>query len=88
MIDRNLRVRALDARASSPKLLLGLRGPMTVDGAREVLEVRSRSRAFLGPQPPLERGGCPRVLHAAAWAASSLIGALSDWFGPASFFFE
>src|SRR3954464_845075 len=31
-IDRYLRVRALHARASSPKLLLGLRGAMTVDG--------------------------------------------------------
>ena len=50
-IDRYLRVRALHARASSPKSLLGLRGPMTVDGVREVLEVRSRQAGVEGVHP-------------------------------------
>jgi site-specific recombinase XerD len=50
-IDRYLRVRALHARASSPKLLLGLRGAMTVDGVREVLEVRSRQAGVEGVHP-------------------------------------
>ena len=50
-IDRYLRVRALHARASSPKLLLGLRGAMTVDGVREVLEVRSRQAGVAGVHP-------------------------------------
>jgi integrase len=38
-IDRYLRIRAQHAQAGSPRLLLGLRGAMTVDGVREVLEV-------------------------------------------------
>src|SRR3954452_9016810 len=50
-IDRYLRVRALHARASSPKLLLGLRGAMTVDGVREVLEVRGRQAGVDGVHP-------------------------------------
>jgi site-specific recombinase XerD len=40
-LDRYLRVRALHPYANSNQLLLGLRGPMTSDGAREVLNVRS-----------------------------------------------
>ena len=40
-LDRYLRVRALHPYASSPQLLLGLRGPMTADGVQEVLDVRS-----------------------------------------------
>jgi len=50
-IDRYLQVRALHARASSPRLLLGLRGAMTVDGVREVLEVRSRQAGVDGVHP-------------------------------------
>jgi site-specific recombinase XerD len=50
-IDRYLRIRALHARASSPKLLLGLRGAMTVDGVREVLEVRRRQAGVAGVHP-------------------------------------
>jgi site-specific recombinase XerD len=50
-IDRYLRIRALHARASSTRLLLGLRGPMTVDGIREVLEVRSRQAGVAGVHP-------------------------------------
>jgi site-specific recombinase XerD len=50
-IDRYLRVRALHARARSPKLLLGLRGAMTVDGVREVLEVRGRQAGVDGVHP-------------------------------------
>jgi site-specific recombinase XerD len=50
-IDRYLRVRALHGQASSPKLLLGLRGAMTVDGVREVLEVRSRRAGVDGVHP-------------------------------------
>ncbi|MGZ4641885.1 MAG: tyrosine-type recombinase/integrase [Blastococcus sp.] len=50
-IDRYLRIRALHARSDSPKLLLGLRGAMTVDGVREVLEVRSRQAGVAGVHP-------------------------------------
>src|SRR3954447_3916806 len=50
-IDRYLRVRALHARAASPRLLLGLRGAMTVDGVREVLEVRGRQAGVDGVHP-------------------------------------
>ncbi|WP_138734870.1 tyrosine-type recombinase/integrase [Modestobacter excelsi] len=50
-IDRYLRVRALHAHESSPRLLLGLRGPMTVDGAREVLNVRSAQAGLEGVHP-------------------------------------
>jgi integrase len=44
-------VRALHGQASSPKLLLGLRGAMTVDGVREVLEVRGRQAGVDGVHP-------------------------------------
>jgi integrase len=50
-LDRYLRVRALHPYASSPRLLLGLRGPMTVDGAREVLNVRSAQAGLDGVHP-------------------------------------
>jgi site-specific recombinase XerD len=50
-IDRYLRVRALHPHASSPRLLLGLRGPMTPDGAREVLNVRSAQAGIEGVHP-------------------------------------
>jgi site-specific recombinase XerD len=50
-IDRYLRIRALHAHASSPQLLLGLRGPMTTDGAREVLNVRSAQAGLEGVHP-------------------------------------
>jgi integrase len=50
-IDRYLRVRASHPYASSPQLLLGLRGPMTTDGAREVLNVRSAQAGLDGVHP-------------------------------------
>src|SRR3954469_25143344 len=50
-IARYLRIRALHAHASSPQLLLGLRGPMTTDGAREVLNVRSAQAGLDGVHP-------------------------------------
>lgn len=50
-IDRYLRVRALHPYTSSPRLLLGLRGPMTTDGAREVLNVRSAQAGVDGMHP-------------------------------------
>jgi site-specific recombinase XerD len=50
-IDRYLRVRALPPYASSPRLLLGLRGAMTTDGAREVLNVRSAQAGPTGVHP-------------------------------------
>ena len=40
-VDRYLRVRALHPYARSPKLLLGQRGAMTPDGARDVLHARA-----------------------------------------------
>jgi integrase len=40
-VDRYLRVRALHPHARSPRLLLGQRGPMTPDGARDVLNARA-----------------------------------------------
>ncbi len=50
-IDRYLRVRALHAHARSPKLLLGQRGPMTPDGAREVLYVRAAAAGLSNVHP-------------------------------------
>jgi site-specific recombinase XerD len=50
-IDRYLRIRAAHARAGSPRLLLGLRGAMTADGIRDVLEVRSRQAGVSGVHP-------------------------------------
>jgi site-specific recombinase XerD len=64
-IDRYLRVRALHARASSPKLLLRLRGAMTVDEIREVLEVRSRHAGVDGVHPHRFR----HTSRTAGWAA-------------------
>jgi integrase len=43
-VDRYLRVRALHPHARSPRLLLGQRGPMTPDGARDVLNARAAHR--------------------------------------------
>jgi site-specific recombinase XerD len=40
-----LRVRALHPHARSPRLLLGQRGPMTPDGARDVLNARAAAAA-------------------------------------------
>jgi site-specific recombinase XerD len=40
-VDRYLRVRALHPYALSSRLLLGQRGPMTPDGARDVLHTRA-----------------------------------------------
>src|SRR3954447_5982391 len=40
-VDRYLRMRALHPHARSPKLLLGQRGPMTPDGARDLLNNRA-----------------------------------------------
>jgi site-specific recombinase XerD len=40
-LDRYLRVRAQHPHARSPRLLLGQRGPMTPDGARDVLNLRA-----------------------------------------------
>ena len=40
-VDRYLRVRALHPHARSTRLLLGQRGPMTPDGARDVLHLRA-----------------------------------------------
>ncbi|WP_369253091.1 tyrosine-type recombinase/integrase [Geodermatophilus amargosae] len=40
-VDRYLRVRALHPYARSPRLLLGQRGPLTPDGARDVLHLRA-----------------------------------------------
>ena len=50
-VDRYLRVRALHPYASSTRLLLGFRGPMTTDGAREVLNVRSAQAGLTGVHP-------------------------------------
>src|SRR4051812_19481281 len=50
-IDRYLRVRALHSYATSAQLLLGLRGPMTTDGAREVLNVPSTQAGLDGVHP-------------------------------------
>jgi site-specific recombinase XerD len=50
-IDRYLRVRVLHPHASSTRLLLGLRGAMTTDGAREVLNVRSAQAGLTGVHP-------------------------------------
>jgi integrase len=40
-VDRYLRVRALHPHARSTRLPLGQRGPMTPDGARDVLHIRA-----------------------------------------------
>src|SRR4051795_4437083 len=47
-LDRYLRVRALHARAASPKLLLGLRGAMTVDGSARCSRCAAGRRGSTG----------------------------------------
>jgi site-specific recombinase XerD len=67
-IDRYLQVRVLHPSASSTRLLLGLRGPMTTDGAREVLNVRSALAGLTGVHPHRFRhtsptGGWPAAVR-------------------------
>jgi site-specific recombinase XerD len=48
---RYLRVRALHPHARSPRLLLGQRGPMTPDGARDVLNAHAAQAGVADVQP-------------------------------------
>jgi site-specific recombinase XerD len=50
-VDRYLRVRALHPHARSPRLLLGQRGPMTPDGARDVLNARAGAAGLTDVHP-------------------------------------
>jgi site-specific recombinase XerD len=50
-VDRYLRIRALHPYARSPKLLLGQRGPMTPDGARDVLHLRAAQAGVADVHP-------------------------------------
>ena len=50
-VDRYLRVRALHPHARSPRLLLGQRGPMTPDGARDVLNTRAAQAGLADVHP-------------------------------------
>ena len=50
-IDRYLRVRALHPYARSTRLLLGQRGPMTPDGARDVLHTRAGQAGVIDVHP-------------------------------------
>ena len=50
-VDRYLRVRALHPYARSPRLLLGQRGPMTPDGARDVLHLRAAQAGVADVHP-------------------------------------
>ncbi|MBB3082492.1 site-specific recombinase XerD [Geodermatophilus sabuli] len=50
-VDRHLRVRALHPYARSPRLLLGQRGPMTPDGARDVLHIRAAQAGVADVHP-------------------------------------
>ena len=50
-VDRCLRVRALHPHARSPKLLLGQRGPMTPDGARDLLNSRAAQAGVADVHP-------------------------------------
>ena len=50
-VDRYLRVRALHPYARSPRLLLGQRGPMTPDGARDVLHIRAAQAGVADVHP-------------------------------------
>jgi hypothetical protein len=54
-IDRYQRIRGVHPVAGSPRLLLGLRAAMTVDGVREVLEVRSVCVAMISEWPDRPR---------------------------------
>ena len=50
-LDRYLRVRALHPHARSPRLLLGQRGPMTPDAARDVLNTRAAQAGVVDVHP-------------------------------------
>jgi site-specific recombinase XerD len=50
-VDRYLRVRALHPHARSARLLLGQRGPMTPDGARDVLHTRAAQAGVADVHP-------------------------------------
>jgi site-specific recombinase XerD len=50
-VDRYLRVRALHPYARSTRLLLGQRGPMTPDGARDVLHIRAAQAGVTDVHP-------------------------------------
>ena len=50
-VDRYLRVRALHPYARSPRLLLGQRGPMTPDGARDVVHTRAAQAGIADVRP-------------------------------------
>ncbi|RFU19307.1 tyrosine-type recombinase/integrase [Geodermatophilus marinus] len=50
-VDRYLRVRALHPHARSTRLLLGQRGPMTPDGARDVLHIRAAQAGVADVHP-------------------------------------
>jgi site-specific recombinase XerD len=50
-IDRYLRVRALQPHSRLPQLLLGQRGPMTPDGARDVLHARAAQAGVADVHP-------------------------------------
>ena len=50
-VDRYLRVRALHPYARSTRLLLGQRGPMTPDGARDVLHIRTAQTGVADVHP-------------------------------------
>jgi site-specific recombinase XerD len=50
-VDRYLRVRSLHPHARSPRLLLGQRGPMTPDGARDVLNARAAAAGLTDVRP-------------------------------------
>ena len=54
-LDRYLRTRSLNRRADSPTPLLGLRGPMTVDGIREALD--DLDNRLTDADPPVGRRG-------------------------------
>ncbi len=50
-VDRYLRIRALHPHAHSIRLLLGQRGPMTPDGARDVLHLRAAQAGVADVHP-------------------------------------
>ncbi|SFO59368.1 Site-specific recombinase XerD [Geodermatophilus obscurus] len=50
-VDRYLQVRALHPYARSPRLLLGQHGPMTPDGARDVLHTRAAQAGIADIHP-------------------------------------
>jgi hypothetical protein len=65
-LDRYLRVRAQHPHARSPRLLLGQRGPMTPDGARDRLNTApprlgSATCTRTASGPPSPTAGLPEV---------------------------